>query len=134
MSISPIPGSGLNGFIQEYVLNDTGSNVLSIRQIQANQLGITNPNYLGYLGLYPVRTADGIQQRVSTMVQILLHDDNGNALGTWIREDAVVVPDAMDLLSGTNMRAEFYFATPKANDMLVIAKTRNALTQALPVR
>lgn len=134
MIIKPLGQNAPNLHLRLEVLNDTGSSVLSIRQTEANNLGITQPNYPGNFGSVSVQTASGSVNRLNVYVTACIEDGQGGVLGTPFRESAVIVPNNLSILSGDMMRDHFYFGTPKRNDMLVIALTKNALMQGLPAR
>jgi hypothetical protein len=87
-------------------------------------MGVSHPGYCGNLGITNVTTASGLIQRHILGIRAILRRDQ-QTMGTWFTETVCIVPDEATLLSGSAVRDQFYFATPKGNDMLIVGINEN---------
>lgn len=133
-----IPGFGaIGGEIRRQIVNDTGSNMMSLFDSDLIAMGIqrvnSGPNpYLAWGIPMPILTANGIVNRDSLTIQIQLQKQDTTAASEWIREGAVVVPQQGNRLSGGEIRNNFYFATAPGNQHLFVAEKKNGIISQLP--
>jgi hypothetical protein len=136
VKVRPIPGLGVNGGeIRLGLLNDTGSNTMSLKQSDLNAMHITTGNYQGWTDPVPVTTANGRVTRDSLDLQVQLRKSSNAPASDWFNEPAIIIPpqdQQTDRLSGDEMRVRFYFATGPGNQHLYMAETKTALNSILP--
>jgi hypothetical protein len=114
-------------------MNDTGSDLLTIFDVDFAQLG----NRQGYMGWdWPVVVVDSNGTNtmfLSIWVQVMLVRDDNMPWSDWIDEKAIVkqlVPGLLRL-SGAGIRGNLYIGTAPGNHHLVVATTKGGLTSLL---
>ena len=129
-----LPGLGGNGLRYAVeIMNDSGSNILSVFYEDLNQLGVLQlPYYYGWLGNVGITTADGnVEYLQSLLVEIrFLRPATHEPWGPWITESAIVRhigPEAMRL-SGRAMRDFMFFGTRAGNHHLAVADTKGGMS------
>jgi hypothetical protein len=133
-----IPGFGATGGeIDRQLLNDTGSNTMSLFDSDLTPMGIQRVNagpnpYGAWSTPVPILTANGIVQRESLTIEIQLRRADTTAASRWIREVAIIVPQQVNRLSGGRIRNHFYFATAPGNQHLYVAEKKNGIIAQLP--
>jgi hypothetical protein len=107
------------------VMNDTGSNILSIFDTDMLHLGNAQ-GYAGWFGGVAVRNANGTVNRYPRIhVQVqLVRDDKS----VWIDEWAMVKPSSPNVprLSGLGIRDILYLGTAPGNDLVSQNRTGTA--------
>jgi hypothetical protein len=108
------------------VINDTGSNLLTLFDTDMSSLG-NFQGYTGWIGDAEVRDASGMvntYRRLRVQVQ-LLRDDN-SPWSDWINERAVVKPASQGVprLSGYGIRKILYIGTAPGIHVLAVAATK----------
>lgn len=104
--------------------------MLSIDEGSAERMDIGHSGYRGYVGPIEVQTATGSVSRTTVHVEARLTDGQ-QTLGDWFVELACIVPKGVALVSGSGIRDQFYFVTPKGNGKLVVGLTGDAVEQGL---
>lgn len=111
------------------VMNDTGSGIMSILDLDLAQLGDLT-RYGGWLGPMLVMDAGGrVENLQQLLIEVRLVDDNLIPWTEWIPEITIVrrlIP-GMHRLSGLNIRHHLYFANPKGNAVLAISTCKTGL-------
>ncbi|OAL75712.1 hypothetical protein A7D00_1312 [Trichophyton violaceum] len=133
--IRPVPGLLSPAFsIDVTLLNDTGSNTMTVFDTDITALGIP-PTYMGYGADVLITTAGGTLRRRQISVEIQLLDLQGNAVSDWILEAGIVTPATAGVtrLSGNGIRQSLYFATAPGNQHLYVAEKKNGIIKQLPV-
>lgn len=103
--------------------NDTGWDILSVFLHDPIPLGYTTTTYQGFVGNFPVLTADGICYRDKVLLEIQLVKLDRSSLTRWFVESAIVSPLTLPIprLSGAGMRKVCYFAMRPGNSALYVA-------------
>ncbi|EGD85244.1 hypothetical protein H112_08975 [Trichophyton rubrum D6] len=133
--IRPVPGLLSPAFsIDVTLLNDTGSNTMTVFDTDITALGIP-PTYMGYGADVLITTAGGTLRRRQISVEIQLLDLQGNAVSDWILEAGIVTPATAGVtrLSGNGIRQSLYFATAPGNQHLYVAEKKNSIIKQPPV-
>ncbi|EGD97710.1 hypothetical protein TESG_05111 [Trichophyton tonsurans CBS 112818] len=133
--VRPVPGLLSPAIsIDVTLLNDTGSNTLTVFDTDITALGIP-PTYMGYGADVLITTAGGTLRRRQISVEIQLLDSQGNAVSDWILEAGIVTPATAGAtrLSGDGIRQSLYFATAPGNQHLYVAEKKNGIITQLPV-
>jgi hypothetical protein len=107
MSVRLTPQRGGDGTVYRIiVINDTGSNLLTLFDTDMSSLG-NFQGYTGWIGDAEVRDASGI---VNTYRQVQLLRDDNLLWSDWINERAVVKPASQGVprLSGYGIRKVLY--------------------------
>lgn len=133
MEIRLLPGLGGNGVRYPIeVLNDTGSDTLTIFVDDLIRLGYPHIMYHGWLGIVGVVSADGnVEHLSSLLVEIrFLRPVTYEPWGPWIIEPAVVRQNGPFLrrLSGRYMRDSMYFGTGAGNHHVAVADTKGGMS------
>jgi hypothetical protein len=114
------------------IMNDTGSNIMSLSQTDVNAMGITR-NYPGWAGTAHITTVNGVIIRQRIYILIQLRKLSGGIASDWFRERATVSTQQLDYrLSGNNLRRRFYFTTAPGNRRLFISERKHGLIALLP--
>jgi|SRR5579862_1772995 len=128
------PGLGGDGTIWGVIaMNDTGSDVLTIFDVDMQHLGIYQ-GYAGWLGPVVIVGAGGVVGIFPTIrVQVQLVRDDNTPWSDWITEDAIVRPvvPGVPRLSGSGIREALYLATGPGNHVLAVSTTKGGLTSLL---
>ena len=116
------------------ILNDTGSNTLTVFDTDLVALGAHLTLYFGYGPLIPISTANGTVMRQKIWVETKLVHQDGREFSNWILEDGIIMPQTDDALrlSGRGIRKELYFATAPGNGYLYVAEAKNGIVTQLP--
>ncbi len=117
-----------------HVVNDTGSDILSIFYADLQQLG-NYQHYRGFLADALIGTANGSVERLHSLTVEVQFVASGTYVpwGSWFREQAVLrhlVP-GVDRLSGLGMRNVYYFGTPPGNRHVAVSTSKTGLTSIL---
>lgn len=124
-------------------MNDTGSNVQSLRRSDWNALKTPDASPT----MAQMLTAGGMRDvyNVFLEIRIVKPEVKKNAqnqevltgkhvpLTPWYVEMLRLVEDNDSLLSGETMRNHLYFATAPGNDKLYVSQRKNAIVEGLPV-
>ncbi|KFY29246.1 hypothetical protein V491_00125 [Pseudogymnoascus sp. VKM F-3775] len=115
------------------VLNDTGSTITSIFDIDLLHLGGLQA-YSGWVGNIEIGTANGaVDICRSLLVEVQLVRDDLSPWTDWIEEHAIVRPVRPDVarLSGSGIRGALYFGTAPGNHTLAVSVTKGGLSALL---
>jgi len=115
--------------------NDTGSSTQSISAADW-QFIASGVIYTGPLISFVMSTANGSVPRQSVQLETRVLGMDLNALTPWFLAWTIIIPSAAGvatiLLSGAEMRAHLFFATPKGNNMLAVGTSKQACVSRLP--
>ncbi|KFY15433.1 hypothetical protein V492_01986 [Pseudogymnoascus sp. VKM F-4246] len=135
MFVRLIPGLGGDGTaLGISVLNDTGSDALSIFNSDVLQLGAGIQAYGGQVGMVRIINANGAADTCMCMlVEIQLIKDDYSPWGDWIRKRAIIRPNqpGTSSLSGPGMRDVLYFGTAPGNHTIAVSTTKGGLSSLL---
>ena len=120
-------------YIGIIVMNDTGSNILTLLTTDLQYLG----NMAGYMGWHtPAAITDAsgmitVFQTILVQVQLVRNDDT--PWGNWIPEYAIVKQPSpnMPRLSGVGIRGALFIGTAPGNHLLAVSATKGGLTSLL---
>jgi len=134
MLLRLIPAYGGDGTTHRItVMNDTGSNILTLFTTDILQLG-NMQGYAGWLASMGVTDATGTVTVFPTIrVQVQLVRDGNTPWGNWIDELAIVKqpgPNVMRL-SGFGIRNALYLGTAPGNHVLAVAATKGGMASLL---
>lgn len=134
MELRLIPFKGGDGTVHGItVMNDTGSSILSLFDIDMHQLGDLS-QYTGYAPPVEVVTASGASEFLPCLVaQVRLVRQDLTPWTVWINEKAVfrrIIP-GMTRLSGATIRDRLYFGTAPGNHFVAVAETKHGLNALL---
>jgi hypothetical protein len=116
------------------VMNDTGSDILTLFANDVLQLGNTQ-GYAGHHGVVSVRDASGVIHTIpQILVQVQLVRNDGTPWGNWINERALIRQSSAGVprLSGVGIRCVLYIGTGPINRLLAVAATKGGLGSLLP--
>jgi hypothetical protein len=134
MLVRLIPEQGGDGTTYGIIaMNDTGSDVLTLFDIDMPHLGNTH-GYNGWIGQAAILTANGAVNNYPLIVVQVQMVGNGNLpWSNWIDEFAIVKPAIPGILrlSGIGIRDALYIATTPGNNFLAVSATKGRLTSLL---
>lgn len=112
------------------VLNDTGSDVLTIFNTDLTSLG-NHEQYTGWLGFVDICGCNGdVEMLLSLMVEIrLVRPGSLVPWGNWLSEEAILRQPAQGVarLSGSLMRERLFFGTRPGNYQVAVSDTKGGL-------
>ncbi|KAK7702813.1 hypothetical protein SLS64_009423 [Diaporthe eres] len=124
-------------------INDTGSNVQSLRRSDWNALktATMSPQTAEMLTATGPRHVENVFLEVRIVKPEVTRNSQGQELSTgqyvpltvWYPELLRIVNDGDTLLSGENMRNYLYFATAPGNETLYVSQRKQAMIDGLPV-
>jgi hypothetical protein len=136
MLVRLMPIHGGDGTVHRItVINDTGSNILTLFTTDLQQLG----NIQGYNGWRrSTRTTDAngtVTVYRTILVQVQLLRDDNTTWGNWITERAIVKQPSPGVprLSGVGIRRALYIGTGPGNHLLSVSATKGGSASLLPL-
>jgi hypothetical protein len=121
------------------VMNDTGSSIQGLFAADVASLNIDCLDYATNGGLLDSRfisTAGGEVERIVIQLEMQVVDLQGRSLTDWFITEILIqnpYPDGPQYrLSGSEVRAHLFFATPRGNQCLAVSKTKTGLVSVLP--
>ncbi|KAI7774253.1 hypothetical protein LA080_009030 [Diaporthe eres] len=124
-------------------INDTGSNVQSLRRSDWNALktATMSPQIAQMLTATGPEPVENVFLEVRIVKPEVTRNSQGQELRTgqyvpltlWYPELLRIVNDGDTLLSGENMRNYLYFATAPGNETLYVSQRKQAIVDGLPV-
>jgi len=116
------------------ILNDTGSNLQTVFDIDLVLLGYNPQTYQGNMGQLYIQTAVGVVARQCILVEMQLRNLDGTPASDWFVENGVITPfgPTQTRLSGSGLRSSLYFATAPGNQILYVAQKKNGIVTQLP--
>lgn len=134
MEIRLIPEQGGDGSrLCVGVLNDTGSNVMTLLDLDLDRLG-NLWGYNGWLTPSAVENASGDLEMLPTVcLQARLVTEGFVPWSEWFEEVAIVrrARPGITRLSGAGIRRGFYFGTSPGNQVLSVGGTRGGMASLL---
>jgi hypothetical protein len=134
MLLRLIPELGGDGTVWGIIaMNDTGSDTLTIFDVEMPHLGVYQ-GYAGWPGPVVIVGAGGVVGTFpSIAVQVQLVKDDNTPWSDWIDEDAIVRPvvPGVPRLSGSGIREALYLATGPGNHVLAASTTKGGLASLL---
>lgn len=108
------------------VIHDTGSDIMSILDIDLARMGNMQA-YNGFLGEMSCLDAGGrLEDQPTLSTQVRFVDAKFVPWSGWIDEDAIVrrAASGVNRLSGSGIRWDFIFATPKGNSFVAVSTNK----------
>lgn len=134
MFVRLIPQVGGDGsFLPITVMNDTGSNALTLFTTDFQHLGNAEA-YNGWVAASPIIDANGHSTTLPTLlVEVHLAGNDGNPWGRWVTERAIVrEPNpSIKRLSGAGIRRTYFIGTGPSNDIVGVSTTSAGLSSLL---
>ncbi len=134
MLVRLTPAFGGDGTIHGIVVvNDTGSDMLTLFDIDLSYLGNIQ-GYNGWLLPASILDANGVVTFFPTLrVQVQLVGDNNIPWSDWIAERALVKQVGPNILrlSGHGIRRVLYLGTAPGNHLLAVSTTKGGLASLL---
>lgn len=134
MEIRLLPEKGGDGTIHGItVMNDTGSSILTILDVDLPHLGDWT-FYHGFAWNIEIADAAGpVESLKSLYVQVRLVHQDHTPWTKWVTELAIIRPIVPGIarLSGRGIREHFFFATTPGNNFVAVSRTKHDLKSLL---
>lgn len=125
---------GNRSIIGIIIINDTGSDHLTLFYDNLFQLGGIPAGYRGLGGEIDILDASGVITKCWKLkVEIQLVTDDNIPWSGWVEEQVIIRPPNPGVLrlSGVGMRRALFFGTAPGNHFLAVSTSRNGLTTLL---